>query len=100
MRGEGIKEKRMGKGKKELRTDSSILKLDIKQKKKSTAFSSISWPEIVKQLFSCINVSIVNIKVYSEYRRDAGTESTASEGSGSRRSAESFEVILFSATVS
>lgn len=99
MRGEGIKEKRMGKGKKELRTDSSILKLDIK-KKQNTAFSSISWPEIAKQLFSCINISIVNIKASSEYRRDAGTESTASEGSGSRRSAESFEVILFSATLS
>ena len=38
MRGEGIKEKRMGKGKKELRTDSSILKLDIKQKKKALHF--------------------------------------------------------------
>lgn len=32
MRGEEIKEKRMGKGKKELRTDSSILKLDLKKK--------------------------------------------------------------------
>lgn len=51
MRGEGIKEKRMGKGKKELRTDSSILKLDIKQKKKALHFLPFPGQKLLNNYF-------------------------------------------------